>query len=58
MEGEGGGVESTPSRPSFFGAQKLTGLKPRAGVSLSKLSAGSPDRNKKVAPQYLLTLVV
>ena len=44
---------------SVFEAQKMTGLKPRAGTaSLCKLSAASPDQNKEVAPQYLLTLAV
>ena len=51
-------MESAPPGPSVFEAQKMTGLKPRAGASLCKLSAGSPDRNNEVAPQYLLTLVV
>ena len=52
----GGGESSPPS--SVFEAQKMTGLKPRAGASLCKLSAGSLDRNKAVAPQYLLTLAM
>ena len=52
-----GGGESSPP-PSVFEAQKMTSLKPRAGASLCKLSAGSLDRNKAVAPQYLLTLAM
>ena len=55
MEGGGGG-SSLPS--SVFEAQNMTGLKPIAGASLCKLSAGSLVRNKAVAPQYLLTLAV
>ena len=53
---EGGGESSPP--PSVFEAQKMTSLKPRAGASLCKLSAGSLDWNKAVAPQYLLTLAM
>ena len=48
-------MESPPFGPSVFEDQKMTGLKPRPGASLCKLSAGSPDLNKEVA--YLLTLV-
>ena len=51
------GGESSPP-PSVFEAQKMTGLKPRAGASLCKLSAGSLDWNKAVPPQYLLTLAM
>ena len=45
-------VESAPP-PSVFEAQKITGLKPRAGASLCKLSAGSPDRTERSCSSVL-----
>ena len=51
--GGGGGVGGSSPPSSVFKAQKMTGLKPRAGASLAeRRAAGSPDQNKEVAPTF------